>query len=205
MSDLLSTGTSVADALREAVPGAAIEPAASIDMPAIVVDREHLVEICRALRDRPSLQFAFLAEVTAADYLPAEPRFEVIYHLACLGEAFARPDGAAPARRLRMKVRLTGNDARLPSVTPVYPTAGWPEREVFDLFGIVFEDHPDLRRILMTDDWEGHPLRKDYPVQIRRETSGWSALQMTPDEFAANIRAARDRAKSDAAHEGPEA
>jgi NADH-quinone oxidoreductase subunit C len=204
VSDLPSVSdTAVIDALRQAVPGVAVEPAASIDMPAIVVDREHLVEICRALRDLPSLQFAFLAEVTAADYLPAEPRFEVVYHLACLGAAFAQPGGAAPARRLRMKVRLTGGDARLPSVTSVYPTAGWPEREVFDLFGVVFEDHPDLRRILMTDDWEGHPLRKDYPVQIRRETSTWSALQLTPEEFAANIRAARDHAKTDARHQGP--
>jgi NADH-quinone oxidoreductase subunit C len=199
------TDTSILEVLREAVPAAAIESAASIDMPSIVVDRAHLVETCRALRDLPSLQFAFLAEVTAADYLPAQPRFEVIYHLACLGAAFAQPAGPAPARRLRMKVRLSGDDARLPSVTAIYPTAGWPEREVFDLFGIVFEDHPDLRRILMTDDWEGHPLRKDYPVQIRRETSGWSALQMTPDEFAANIRAARDRAKVDARHDGPKA
>jgi NADH-quinone oxidoreductase subunit C len=205
VSDLPAADTTILDALREAVPGAAIEPAPSIDMPAIVVDREHLVDVCRALRDLPSLQFAFLAEVTAADYLPAEPRFEIVYHLACLGSAFAQPGGAAPARRLRMKVRLAGGDARLPSVTSVYPTAGWPEREVFDLFGVVFEDHPDLRRILMTDDWEGHPLRKDYPVQIRRETSGWSALQMTPDEFAANIRAARDRATQDAGHQGPKA
>ena len=118
MSDLPPvTDPSIIDAVREAVPGAVIEPAASMDMPAIVVGREHLVEICRALRDLPSLQFAFLAEVTAVDYLPAEPRFEVIYHLACLGPAFAQPGGAAPARRLRMKVRLAGDDARLPSVT----------------------------------------------------------------------------------------
>jgi NADH:ubiquinone oxidoreductase subunit C len=67
-----------------------------------------------------------------------------------------------------VKVPVPGNDPRASSITPVYPAAGWPEREVFDLFGIVFDGHPDLRRILMTDDWEGHPLRKDYPVQIRK-------------------------------------
>jgi len=187
---------SLVDELRAAVPAGAIEEATAIDMPAVYVEREHLVDVCRALRDTPSLQFAFLAELTAVDYFPAEPRFEVIYHLACLGSAYAT-GSAAPARRLRMKVRVPGADAHLPSISSIYPTAGWPEREVYDLFGIGFDGHPDLRRILMPDDWEGHPLRKDYPVQIRKETSGWSALQMTADEFAANIQAARDRAAAE--------
>ncbi len=168
-------------------------------MPVLYVDRAHLLDVCRLLRDDPSLQFAFLADVTAVDYLPRTPRFEVVYHLACLGAAFAAGGQAAPARRLRLKVRLDGDDATLPSVTSVWPTAGWPEREVYDLFGIIFEDHPDLRRILMTDEWEGHPLRKDYPVQIRRQTSSWSPMEMTPDEFAANVQAARDRATREAA------
>ena len=198
MSDLAeSPAASVLDVLREAVAGAVIAPAVSIDMPAIFVDREHLVDVCRALRDHPSLQFVFLAEVTAADYYPAEPRFEIVYHLACLGAAFAQPGGAAPARRLRLKVALSGADVHVPSVTSVYPTAAWPEREVYDLFGVAFDDHPDLRRILMADDWEGHPLRKDYPVQIRKDTASWSAMQMTPDEFVANIQAARDRAAAE--------
>jgi len=180
--------------LRAAVPAASLEPAASVDMPAIYVDREHVLELFRALRDTPSLQFTFLSDLTAVDYLPAEPRFEVVYHFASLGAAYAPAEPAAPARRLRVKVRLSGADATMPSVTGLYPTAGWPEREVYDLFGIGFEGHPDLRRILMPDEWEGHPLRKDYPVQIRKETPSWSALQMTPGEFVANIQAARDRA-----------
>jgi NADH-quinone oxidoreductase subunit C len=187
---------SVIDVLREVVPDAALEAAESIDMPTLYVRREQLVEVCRTLRDHSSLQFAFLAEVTAADYLPAEPRFEIVYHLACLGGVFAQTGGAAPARRLRLKVRLAGSDAHVPTVTSVYPTAGWLEREVYDLFGVIFDDHPDLRRILMTDDWEGYPLRKDYPVQIRKETSSWSAMQLTAEEFASNIQAARDRAKN---------
>jgi NADH-quinone oxidoreductase subunit C len=191
-----SSQPSLVDELRAAVPSAAIDEATAIDMPAVYVEREHLLDVCGALRGTPSLQFAFLAELTAVDYFPAEPRFEVIYHLACLGPAYAT-GSAAPARRLRLKVRVPGGDAHLPSITSIYPTAGWPEREVYDLFGIGFDGHPDLRRILMPDDWEGHPLRKDYPVQIRKETSGWSALQMTADEFAENIQAARDRAAAE--------
>jgi len=188
--------------VRAAAPAAALEAESSSDMPTMVVDREHLVDVCRLLRDSPDLQFAFLADVTAVDLLPREPRYEIVYHMACLGAAYAQPEGAAPARRLRLKVRLPGDDPRVASVVGVWPTAGWPEREVFDLFGIVFEGHPDLRRILMTDDWEGHPLRKDYPVQIRKETSSWSAMQLSPDEFAANIRAARARARKEADRAG---
>ena len=193
----MSDVADITAALHEAVPQAGLEPAASLDMPTVYVRREDLIDVMRALRDAPALQFVLLAELTAADYFPADPRFEVVYHLVCLGPAYAQSGGAAPARRLRVKVRLSGADARMPTLTGVYPAAGWLEREVYDLFGIGFDGHSDLRRILMADDWEGHPLRKDYPVQIRKETSGWSAMQMTAEEFAANIQAARDRAKAE--------
>ncbi len=194
------TDTSVADTLRAALAGATIEPAASTDMPTAYVDREHVIDACQALRDHPALQFALLVDVTAVDFYPAQPRFEIVYHVACLGDAFrtAGNTAAAPARRFRLKVRLPGVEARVPSVTSIYPTANWLEREVFDLMGITFEGHPDLRRILMADDWVGHPLRKDYPVQIRKDTQSWSALQLSPEEFAANVRAARERAGRDA-------
>jgi NADH-quinone oxidoreductase subunit C len=190
--------------LREAVPDAAVEEAPSIDMPAIVVDREHVIEICQVLRDDPALQFVFLSDVTAVDRLPAEPRYDVVYHLAALGEAYRAPgaSGAVAPARLRMKVPVPGADPRLPTVTSVYPTAGWPEREVFDLFGVHFDGHPDLRRILMPEDWEGYPLRKDYPVQIRQDTPSWSPLQMTPEEFAENVRQRQARA-ADEANIGP--
>jgi len=89
------------------------------------------------------------------DRFPMEPRFEVNYHLLSLDRR----------ERLRLKLRVAGNDPTVPSVTSIWPTANWHERENFDLFGIHFEGHPDLRRILMPDDWEGHPLRKDYPVE----------------------------------------
>jgi NADH-quinone oxidoreductase subunit C len=192
--------------LQTAAPGATVEPLGSIDMPTIAVDREHLLEVFGILRDDPSLQFAFLVDVTAVDTLPASPRYEMVYHLACLGPHYltgGATQAAAPSR-LRVKVRLPGDDARVPSVTSVYPTAGWPEREVFDLFGIAFDGHPDLRRILMPDDWQGHPLRKDYPVQIRKDAAAWSPLQMTPEEFARNVRAGREQATRDARPAGPQ-
>ncbi len=121
----------------------------------IVVPREHLRRAAEFLRGDPELQFAFLADLTGVDRFPIEPRFELNYHLLSL----------ARRERVRLRVRVSGNDPVVESVTAVWPTANWHEREVFDLFGVRFEGHPDLRRILMPEDWEGHPLRKDYPVE----------------------------------------
>ncbi len=178
--------------LQEAMPGLSVAEAPSADgMPALWVSRDDLLTVFRTLRDHPSLQFSFLVDATAADLAPASPRFEAVYHLACLGAAFAQASGPAEARRLRIKVLVPDDDVRLPSITSVYPSAEWPEREMYDLFGILFDEHPDLRRILMPDDWQGFPLRKDYPVQIRKETSGWQPIQVTAEEFAANLRAQR--------------
>jgi NADH-quinone oxidoreductase subunit C len=184
---------SVIDALRGA--GLQLEPGPATDMPTVYLDRDRLLEVGKTLRDDPRLQFVFLADVTAVDLLPAEPRYEVVYHLASLGEHYraAGATAAVPPMRLRVKVRVPADDARIPSVTSLWPTAGWPEREVFDLFGLEFEGHPDLRRILMPEEWEGFPLRKDYPVQIRKDTQSWSPIQLSPEEFAENIRAQRER------------
>jgi NADH-quinone oxidoreductase subunit C len=99
-------------------------------------------------------KFIRLSTVTAVDRYPAEPRFEVVYHLHSIERNL----------RIRIKSRLDGADPRIESVTSVWRSADWYEREVFDLFGIRFLNHPDLRRIMLPDDWEGHPLRKDYPV-----------------------------------------
>jgi len=192
----------VAAILREAVPGASIVELPAGDMPVLVVDAAHIVEVCRTLRDHASLQFALLVDVTAADYLPAEPRFEVVYHLACIGEAYAS-GASAPARRLRLKVRVPADVLRLPSIVSVYAGANWLEREVYDLFGLSFEGHPDLRRILMPDDWEGHPLRKDAPVQIRKDTASWSPLQLSVEQFAENVRAQREQSARQAARSNP--
>jgi NADH-quinone oxidoreductase subunit C len=173
---------------------AGAEPGESTDgMPTIVVAREHLVAVSRALRDTPALRFAFLADITGVDYHPRDPRFEVLYLLACLGA----PGWGDTPKRLRMKVRVPNADAKVPSVSSVWPAAGWPERELYDFYGIVVTDHPDLRRLLMPEDWEGYPMRKDYPVQIKQPVKLTHALQLSEEQFVANIQAARDRVRKD--------
>jgi len=114
-----------------------------------------LIAVCEFLRDEPDLSFKYLSDVTALDHYPSEPRFETVYHLLSF----------ETNERLRLKVRIAGENPQVDSMVPVWPAANAFEREVFDLFGIQFQGHPDLRRILMPEDWEGHPLRKDYPVQ----------------------------------------
>jgi NADH-quinone oxidoreductase subunit C len=172
----------IIETLTPLVSGASFEVAQSVDFAAIYVQADRLVDTCRALRDTPSLRFNVLLDVTAADYLPREPRFEVVYHLL-----------SVPHRlRLRVKVRVSSGGS-VPTVQSVWRGAGWPEREVWDMFGILFDGHGDLRRLLMPDDWEGHPLRKDYPVQIRKATQTYEPLEVSEEEFRANIE--RDRMK----------
>ena len=121
----------------------------------VVVYREHLRPVCQFLAAEPDLAFTFLSDVTGVDRFPIEPRFELNYHLLSI-----------PKReRIRLRVRLSTQDAVIDSVIPVWPTANWHEREIFDLFGVGFEGHPNLRRMFLPEDWEGFPLRKDYPVE----------------------------------------
>lgn len=105
-------------------------------------------------RLRHELNFERLSTVTGVDRYPAEPRFEIVYHL----HSYSRKE------RIRIKARVSGENPEIDSAVPVYRAADWYERETYDLFGIRFLDHPDLRRIMMPEDWEGYPLRKDYPV-----------------------------------------
>jgi len=177
--------TTLLGSLQALVPGAAFEQVPAVDYPTFIVPREHIVETCRALRDAPDLAYVLLSDITAADFFPREPRFHVVYHLACLGDR-----GPAPAR-VRLKVPVSGADAHVPTLSGVYPAANWPEREVFDLFGIVFDGHGDLRRILLPDDWQGHPLRKDYPVQVQVPVKTYESLQLSEEEFVANIERQR--------------
>jgi len=177
--------TAIVDTLKAAIPGASFETGKSVDFATVYVPATSLIETCRELRDNSSLRFNVLIEVTAADYLPREPRFEIVYHLLSI-----------PTRqRLRVKVRVASNelDGVVPTVQSIWPAAGWPEREVWDMFGIVFAGHGDLRRLLMPEDWEGHPARKDYPVQIRKAAQTYEPLEVSEDEFKANIE--RDRLK----------
>ena len=123
----------------------------------IVVASAQIAAICLALRDAPDLHYDFLADLTAVDWLEREPRFDVVYHLLSIA--------TRAVARLKVRVGAEGEEhPAVPSVTSVWPTANWYEREIWDLFGIAFTDHPDLRRIMMPDDWTGNPLRKDYPL-----------------------------------------
>ncbi len=124
----------------------------------ITVSREAAPAVLRALRDEPDFAFNFLIDLTAVDWMGREPRFEVVYQLKSL----------ARNHRLRVKVPVPGNDAWVASAIELWKSADWLERECFDMFGIHFRDHPDLRRILLYDSFVGHPLRKDYPVDRRQ-------------------------------------
>jgi NADH-quinone oxidoreductase subunit C len=169
-------------ALSPIVPNASYEAVPSVDFATIYVPGEALVATCKALAEVPALRFNVLIEITAADYFPRQPRYEVVYHLL----------STAHRARLRVKVRVP-DGGTVATVQGIWPGAGWPEREVWDMFGIVFDGHPDLRRLLMPEDWEGHPMRKDYPVQIRKATQTYEPLEVSEEEFRANLE--RDRVK----------
>jgi NADH-quinone oxidoreductase subunit C len=120
----------------------------------VQVDSDLIVPVCRFLHDTPELSFSFLIALTAVDYWPKEPRFTLVYQLYCQEKHAV----------LELRVLLSGDRPQVSTVESIYPNANWHEREVYDMFGIVFEGHSDPRRILMPRDWEGHPLRKDYPL-----------------------------------------
>ena len=129
----------------------------------LIVDPAQIVALCRTLKTKEN--FVRLDSITAVDWYPAEPRYELVYHLHSLGPDYLNK---VESRRLRLKCKVSsvvsGVGAEIDSVTGVWRCADWYEREVFDMFGVGFRNHPNLRRILMPLDWEGHPLRKDYPV-----------------------------------------
>ncbi|HEU4400669.1 MAG TPA: NADH-quinone oxidoreductase subunit C [Candidatus Polarisedimenticolia bacterium] len=142
------------DRLRERFPGAILEVGEFRGEITVIVPKERIAEIALYLRDDPEADFDMLSDLTGLHYLDREYDYEVVYHLRSL----------ARNHRLRLKVRLVEREA-VPSVTPVWPAANWQEREAFDLVGIRFQGHPDLRRIIMPEDYQAHPLRKDFDVE----------------------------------------
>ena len=141
-------------ALEGALPDAVTQVSFWVGDWTIIVTPDRLHDVSRHLRNDPAAHFDFCSDVTATDWPPRAARFDVIYSLY----------STRHRHRVRIKVRIADGQP-VPSVTPIWPAANWLEREVFDMFGIVFEGHPDLRRILMPDEWQGHPQRKDYPLE----------------------------------------
>jgi NADH-quinone oxidoreductase subunit C len=127
-----------------------------------IVKKEEILEICTFLRDDEDLQYDMMMDLTAVDYPGREPRFEVVYHLYSLKYN----------RRIRIKAGVPLSDCVIDSIVPIWISADWFEREVYDLYGINFKGHPDMRRILLYEGFEGHPLRKDYPVKKRQPLVG---------------------------------
>jgi NADH-quinone oxidoreductase subunit C len=148
------------DRLNQRLPGAVSEATIFRGMPTLRVAKEFLFAVCELLKSDEGGAYTLLTDETAVDYPKREKRFDIVYHLY----SFKRND------RLRLKVAV-GEDEKVPSVVSVWPTANWLEREVYDMFGVQYEGHPDLKRILMPDGWVGHPLRKDY--DILRQDEAW--------------------------------
>jgi NADH-quinone oxidoreductase subunit C len=143
-------------ALRQEREGWVSEVVEAFGEVTLFVPRERIAEVCAHLKTAPGFEFDMLSDVSGVDRGPEEePRFEVNYQLF----------STKRFHRLRLKVLLNQEDARVPTVTTVWRTANWHERETFDMFGVIFEGHPDLRRILLPDDWQGHALRKDFPLR----------------------------------------
>jgi NADH-quinone oxidoreductase subunit C len=146
--------------LQKRFPGAISDAVTFRAMPSITVTKESLVSMCRFLKGEEGGAYTLLTDQTAVDYPKREERFDIIYHLY----SFRRND------RLRLKI-IIGDGETVPSVVGIWPTANWLEREVYDMFGVVYDHHPDLKRILLPDGWTGHPLRKDY--DILRQDDAW--------------------------------
>lgn len=166
----------VVQALQAGVPGAVAQVTYWVGDWSVIVPAERLLDVVRFLRTDAAADFDYCSDVTATDWPPRQQRFDVIY---CLYSTRLR-------HRLRVKVRAAEGEA-VPSVTEIWPGANWLEREVYDQFGVNIVNHPDLRRILMPDEWQGHPQRKDYPLEgpgefLMENPQDWLRLWNLPDE-----------------------
>ena len=152
----MTTPSQIAAALRREHPEWVREIVDALGETTVVVQREQISVVCEFMKTTPGLEFDFLADLCGFDRGPEEePRFEVNYHLF----------STRKHHRVRLKVLLNEEDVHVPTVTGIWRTANWHERETYDLFGVIFDGHPDLRRILLPDDWQGHALRKDFPLR----------------------------------------
>jgi NADH-quinone oxidoreductase subunit C len=147
----------VLDLLKQKFPDDVKDVSTVLGDAVVVIEKEALLSVVKFLEEKP-LEYNLLLDLTCVDYLGEEPRFEMVYHLFSLSQN----------KRLRIKAKLEEKDLRIASLTASWKNASWLEREVYDLFGVNFDGHPDLRRIFMYDEFEGHPLRKDYPLRKRQ-------------------------------------
>ena len=143
----------IREAVEQAHSGSVLEGREFRSETTLIIRADSIRDVCTYLRDDAGWRFNLLADIAGVDWPERERRFDVVYNLYSV----------VHNHRLRLKVQVD-SDESIPSVVPVWSTANWLEREVFDMFGVTFDGHPDLRRILMPDDWEGHPLRKDFPL-----------------------------------------
>jgi NADH-quinone oxidoreductase subunit C len=147
----------VIEALRNKLPGAVAEVSSPLGDDTILISKDSLRDVIDFLYGKP-YEFTMLLDLTCVDYLGAKPRFQMVYHVFSLSNRM----------RLRVKAAVEESDLKIDSLTKVWRNANWLEREVYDMFGVRFEGHPDLRRLFMYDGFEGHPLRKDYPLRKRQ-------------------------------------
>lgn len=175
----------VLEILQERLPDAVLETATYVGDDMALVDRAHLVEALTLLRDDPELDFAMLSDLTVVDWLGQNPRFEVVYQLYSLRHK----------HRVRIKVGVPEDpaDCWVPTATGLWYAAAWSEREAWDLYGVRFEGHPDLRRILMYEEFVGHPLRKDYPQNARQPLIRRPDAPSTDDQTTRLLAHSHDR------------
>ncbi|MGQ9888348.1 MAG: NADH-quinone oxidoreductase subunit C [Aggregatilineales bacterium] len=160
-----------ADALQQALPAALLDTHSFRGETTLIIAREHIVAACRFMRDTPGLVYNFLSDISAVDYYPdynRPERFGVSYHIYSM----------LYNRRLRLKVFVPEEEPEVDTVTDVWPAANWLEREIYDMMGITFVGHPDLRRLLMPADWDGHPHRRDYPLGYEQVQFSFNAEEI---------------------------
>lgn len=175
----------VLDLLKQRLPQAIIETGSYVGDEMALVERDHLLDVLTLLKEEPALDFSMLTDITVVDWLGQSPRFEVVYHLYSLQHK----------HRVRLKVGVSEEPAQcwVPSASELWFSSAWSEREAWDLYGIKFKGHPDLRRILMYEEFVGHPLRKDYPQNARQPLLRRPDAPSTDDQTTRLLANSHDR------------